>query len=500
MGLLAEVSRRASQLEQETPKVNPTFADLGVPESICTALERRGITEPFAIQAATIADTLAGHDVCGRAPTGSGKTLAFGVPLVALTERAETRRPHSLVLAPTRELADQIAAELDTFAGRLRVAVVYGGVGYGKQLDALQRGVDILVACPGRLEDLIQMGKVTLEAVDCVVVDEADRMADMGFLPAVRRLLDQTSPSRQTLLFSATLDGSVGELTHAYQHDPVRHEVGEDTPDITAANHFFWNVERTDRPRVAAQAINAAWPAIVFCRTRHGADRLERQLTKQGVTATAIHGGRNQNRRTRALAEFADGRAQALVATDVAARGIHIDRVASVVHYDLPADPKDYIHRSGRTARGGEGGTVVALVPPDQTKDARRLQRHAGIDEPIAEPDATALSDAAPAPIDIIEHVEPAERIERRPKKSKQTRRRTRRSGRSAGSTRGTVKFFNNKKGFGFIAADGHDNDVFVHYSNIATTGYKSLSEGQLVEFDLGQGRKGDEARNVQPV
>ncbi|MEO1056219.1 MAG: DEAD/DEAH box helicase [Actinomycetota bacterium] len=493
--------------------MNPTFAALGVPESICTALERRGITEPFAIQAATIADTLAGHDVCGRAPTGSGKTLAFGVPLVALTERAETRRPRSLVLAPTRELADQIAAELETFADRLRVAVVYGGVGYGKQLDALHRGVDILVACPGRLEDLIQMGKVTLDAVDRVVVDEADRMADMGFLPAVRRLLDQTSSSRQTLLFSATLDGSVGELTRAYQHDPVRHEVGEDTPDITAADHFFWSVERTDRPRVAAQAINAAWPAIVFCRTRHGADRLERQLAKQGVTATAIHGGRNQNRRTRALAEFADGRAQALVATDVAARGIHIDRVASVVHYDLPADPKDYIHRSGRTARGGEGGTVVALVPPNQTKDARRLQRHAGLDEPIAEPDTTALSDAAPelgravlAPTEQVETVETVDPVKpqkpQKPQKPKkqQRRRDRRRDGSRSGHTRGTVKFFNNKKGFGFIAADGHDNDVFVHYSNIATTGYKSLSEGQLVEFELGQGRKGDEARNVQPV
>ncbi len=483
--------------------MNPTFAALGVPESICTALERRGITEPFAIQAATIADTLAGRDVCGRAPTGSGKTLAFGVPLVALTERAETRRPHSLVLAPTRELADQIAAELTTFAGRLRVAVVYGGVGYGKQLDALQRGVDILVACPGRLEDLIQMGKVTLDAVDRVVVDEADRMADMGFLPAVRRLLDQTSPSRQTLLFSATLDGSVGELTHAYQRDPVRHEVGEDTPDITAADHFFWNVERPDRPRAAAQAINAAWPAIVFCRTRHGADRLERQLAKQGVTATAIHGGRNQNRRTRALAEFADGRAQALVATDVAARGIHIDRVASVVHYDLPPDPKDYIHRSGRTARGGEGGIVVALVPPDQAKEARRLQRDTGIDEPIAEPNPTALSDAAP----VLRAPAPTPASAPAPAKSagpkKKARRRARDAGgneRSTGSSRGTVKFFNNKKGFGFIAADGHENDLFVHYSNIAAKGYKSLSEGQLVEFDIGKGRKGDEARNVQPV
>ena len=483
--------------------MNPTFAQLGVPAPICAALEQRGITEPFAIQAATIADTLAGHDVCGRAPTGSGKTLAFGAPLVALSDRAEARRPRSLVLAPTRELADQIATELETFAGSLRIAAVYGGVGYGKQLDALRRGVDILIACPGRLEDLIQMGEVTLDAVDRVVIDEADRMADMGFLPVVRRILDQTSPTRQTLLFSATLDGTVGELTRAYQNDPVRREVGEDTPDITAADHYFWSVERTDRPRAAAETINAAWPTIVFCRTRHGADRLERQLAKQGVTATAIHGGRNQNKRNKALADFASGKAQALVATDVAARGIHIDRVAAVLHYDLPADHKDYIHRSGRTARGGDGGVVVSLVPPDQNKDARRLQRGAGLDEPLTDPNLDAL-DGASMPIEPPAPEPPAasEPSTPRPKrsaKSKNKRRRRNDAHAATSASRGTVKFFNNKKGFGFIERKG-EADLFVHYSNIATEGYKSLHEGQLVEFDLAPGRKGDEARNVQPV
>ncbi|GJM37063.1 MAG: hypothetical protein DHS20C19_04300 [Acidimicrobiales bacterium] len=458
-----------------------TFARLGVPEPICSALARNGITEPFEIQAATIEDTLAGRDVCGRAPTGSGKTLAFGVPLVALAERAEPRRPRSLVLAPTRELADQIASELQVFAGRTRVAVVYGGVGYGKQRSALRSGVDILVACPGRLEDLIQQGDVSLGAVERIVLDEADRMADMGFMPAVRRILDQTASDRQTLLFSATLDGDVAELTRRYQNDPIRHEVGEETPDITAAEHHFWKVEQSDRSRITADAINAVSPAIVFCRTRHGADRLKKQLARAGVGAAAIHGGRNQSQRNRALAEFGDGRTQALVATDVAARGIHIDEVASVIHYDPPGDHKAYIHRSGRTARGGRGGVVVSLVQPDQAKDVRRMQRDVGLDHQIIEPDTDRLS-AAPE----------------RGNSSTRTRHDVG-SANKGRNMQGTVKFFNNDKGFGFIEREG-DSDVFVHFSNIAGDGFKSLEEGQKVEFEVGPGRKGDEALNVRAI
>ena len=224
-----------------------TFAQLGVPTNICGALERRGFTEPFEIQAATIADALAGRDVCGRAPTGSGKTLAFGIPLVAKVERAERRHPRALILAPTRELAEQITTELRSFSGSVRVAAVYGGVSYGPQLKALREGVEVLVACPGRLEDLIEKGSVSLTAVDRVVLDEADRMADMGFMPAVRRILDQTSNDRQTVLFSATLDGDVAKLTRDYQKNPVRHEIGESTPDITSASHIFWNVETKER-------------------------------------------------------------------------------------------------------------------------------------------------------------------------------------------------------------------------------------------------------------
>jgi len=399
-----------------SPTRTPSFADLGVPSPICEALEARGITTPFAIQAATVADALAGRDVCGRAPTGSGKTLAFGVPLVAAVDRAQPGRPRGLVLAPTRELAEQIASELRSFAGRVRIGVVYGGVGYGPQLKALRSGVDVLVACPGRLVDLIDQGAVDLADVDRVVIDEADRMADMGFLPVVRRLLDQTSQPRQTVLFSATLDGDVAKLTRDHQIDPVRHEVGEETPDITAATHLFWQVDRTERVALTAEVVGAAWPAIVFCRTRHGADRLAKQLGRGDVKAAALHGARSQNQRTRALADFTDGRVHALVATDVAARGIHVDGVASVVHFDPPEDHKAYVHRSGRTARAGQDGVVISLVQPEQKKDSRRLQRDVGLDEPMTPPDLALVRDltppsvAAPAPAVTEDRRTPSDR------------------------------------------------------------------------------------------
>ena len=372
--------------------MSPTFARLGVPESICRALAERGITQPFDIQAAAVADALDGRDICGRAPTGSGKTLAFGIPLVVNATRARPHRPKALVLAPTRELADQIMTELRSFSGGVRVAVVYGGVGYGNQIQSLRRGVDILVACPGRLEDLIDQGIVSLDAVDAVVIDEADRMADMGFIPAVRRLLDQTATDRQTMMFSATLDGDVASLTRDYQCDPVRCEVGDETPDVISADHVFWNVAQTERTEVAAGAISAAGPAIVFCRTRHGCDRLARRLDRAGIATAAIHGGRSQNQRTRALGEFAAGRVQALVATDVAARGIHVEGVGAVIHYDAPEDHKTYLHRSGRTARAGRGGVVVSLVQPAQAKETGRMQRQLGLQQPITEVDLTAIS------------------------------------------------------------------------------------------------------------
>ena len=369
----------------------PTFAQLGAPDFIVSALAQRGISQPFAIQAATVADALAGRDVCGRAPTGSGKTLAFGIPLVASVGSAQPRKPRALVLAPTRELADQIKTELRTFAGERRVGVAYGGVGYGSQIGSLRRGVDILVACPGRLEDLISQGEANLSAVDRVVIDEADRMADMGFIPAVRRLLDQTAAERQTMLFSATLDGDVATLTRDYQRNPVRHEVGDETPDVSAADHVFWSVARTDRTDICAEAIDAAGSTIVFCRTRHGCDRVAKQLNRRGIAAAALHGGRSQPQRTRALAEFAAGKVQALVATDVAARGIHVEGVGAVVHYDLAADHKTYLHRSGRTARAGQGGVVVSLIQPEQAKELTSMQRKMGLQQHVTEVDVAAI-------------------------------------------------------------------------------------------------------------
>ena len=266
------------------------------------------------------------------------------------------------MLVPTRELAAQVCGELEWLGrGRkLRVAAVYGGAGFGAQFKALRRGVDVLVACPGRLTDLIERREVDLDEVEMVVVDEADRMADMGFLPAVQQLLDRTPATRQTLLFSATLDGAVDQLVRRYQRDPSRHLLPE--ADQTRATHRFWTADRGDRVAVTAEIVPAAGPTIVFCRTKHGADALAKKLEQRGVRSAAIHGNRSQGQRERALAAFADGKVQALVATDVAARGIHVDAVACVVHFDPPADFKDYTHRSGRTARAGANGTVVSLV------------------------------------------------------------------------------------------------------------------------------------------
>ena len=376
--------------------MSTTFAELGVPENICRSLENKGILKPFEIQKLTIADGLEGHDICGRAPTGSGKTIAFGIPLIANSKRGEPKHPGSLILAPTRELAEQIFSELRTFAGKTKIGVVYGGVGYGNQIKSLKQGIDILVACPGRLEDLIEQGFVNLSNVNHVVLDEADRMADMGFMPSVRRLLDQTNPERQTFLFSATLDKDVAKLTREYQTNPIRHEIGEETPDIKSAHHLFWKITNANKTEITAEAINAVWPAIIFCRTRHGSDRLAKRLNKLGIHGVTIHGGKSQNQRSRALADFTKGRVQALIATDVAARGIHVDGVASVIHYDPPEDHKAYIHRSGRTARAGQSGVVLSFVAPDQKKKARRLQHKIDIDQPIMEPDIEILKTLSP--------------------------------------------------------------------------------------------------------
>ena len=363
--------------------MSTTFAHLGVPERICSALARQGITEPFEIQAATIADAMAGRDVCGRAPTGSGKTLAFGIPLVAGVNRAEPRRPRALVLAPTRELAEQISTELRTFAGPVRIDVVYGGVGYGPQLKALRSGVDILVACPGRLEDLIEQGALSLSEVDMVVLDEADRMADMGFMPQVEWILRRVDRNHQTLLFSATLDGMVGGLIKRYQNDPVMHEIAGREATVAEMEHRFLAVHEMDRVRVAVAIINSSNRTLVFSRTKWGADKLTGKLIDEGVKAAAIHGNLRQSQREKALADFSNGRIQALVATDVAARGIHVDDVDVVIHYDPPSDAKTYLHRSGRTARAGESGVVVSLILWNEELEVRKLLRRLGMKVPI---------------------------------------------------------------------------------------------------------------------
>ena len=380
--------------------MNTSFADLGVPAPIVASLAERGIDAPFPIQALTLADTLAGRDVSGKAPTGSGKTLAFGIPLVVGCPTAERRRPRRLVLVPTRELATQVADELSKLAGRKgpRVAAFFGGVPIPRNIKALERGVDIAVACPGRLTDLIDQRLIRLDDVDVVVLDEADRMADMGFLPQVRKLLDKCRDDRQTVLFSATLDGDIDVLVRNYQHDPVLHELEvpeEELPDIA---HHFWAVDRTERVATAAQVVDRMGPTVVFCRTKRGAERVAKQLTNAGVAAAAIHGDRSQNQRDRALEDFRAGRAQALVATDVAARGIHVDDVAAVIHFDPPEDPKDYVHRSGRTARAGAAGVVVCLVIPEKASAVRGLQRSLDLPSGLLDADPTSLGEPAVRP------------------------------------------------------------------------------------------------------
>ena len=377
-----------------------SFASLGVPPKIVAALDKRGIAQPFPIQSLTIADALAGRDLSGRAPTGSGKTLAFAIPIAALVKPGQPRRPRALVLVPTRELASQVADELTPLANAVgrKVGVFYGGTNITRDQRFLRHGIDVIVATPGRLADLVQRRDCDLRDVDLVVLDEADRMADMGFLPEVQRLLDRTSSQRQTLLFSATLDGDVDVLVRRYQRNPVRRELIADAADEGDVRHFFWHAEPHDRVRIAGDIVrHIKAPTIVFTRTKHGADRVARQLDRHGISAVAIHGDRSQKQRERALSDFTNGRAGALVATDVAARGIHVDGVGVVLHFDPPGTDKDYVHRSGRTGRAGADGLVVTLVPPDKRKDVKALQRALEMPQHVGNPQVTDLGPAGAA-------------------------------------------------------------------------------------------------------
>jgi len=500
----------------DAPRVTSIpFAELGLPPRILQRLQSQGMSDSFPIQAAVIPDALAGRDVAGRAPTGSGKTLGFGLPLVARLTDAKPKRPVALVLAPTRELAEQIMGEIAPFAkaeGHAAVAI-YGGVGYGPQKRALDQGVEVVVACPGRLEDLLQMRALDLRDIATVVIDEADQMADMGFLPAVRRIVEQTRSDRQVLLFSATLDGPVAKLVADFQRNPARHEVGPKGPDVHAAQHLFWTVTREERVNTTAEVINRLGSTIVFTRTRHGADRLAKQLGKIGVDAEPIHGGRSQGQRDRALASFKKGSASALIATDVAARGIHVNGVSAVVHFDPPAEDSTYLHRSGRTARAGATGTVVSLLEGSQKKDAMKLQRGIGISEPITEPRFGSL--VAPAKVARVAPAK-AERSdsEDRPERAARTERPARRDDqREPRSTvvamarpprttdgDGSVKFFNSGRGYGFITPDGGAKDLFVHFSVIIDEGFKTLDNGARVSYQVRDGRNGQEAFDVRVV
>ena len=364
-----------------------TFAALGVAPDLVDALKARGIESAFAIQELTIPDALAGRDVCGKAKTGSGKTLAFGVPIVQRLERAEPRRPLALILVPTRELATQVKEELEPLAAARdrTVLAVYGGSPMEKQIAELQRGVDMVVATPGRLIDLIERKEISVQAVSMVVIDEADRMADMGFMPQVEWVLRHVGSAHQTLLFSATLDGMVDGLIKRYQSDPVLHEVASRAVTVDEMHHRFLLVHEMDKARVAASIAKHANRAIMFTRTKFGADRLVRNLSDLGVKAAAIHGDLRQTSREKALAGFMDGSIPVLVATDVAARGIHVDDVDVVVHYDPPSDHKTYLHRSGRTARAGTTGVVVTLILWNEEVEMRRMIRRLGLDHPLVE-------------------------------------------------------------------------------------------------------------------
>ena len=381
----------------ENMTAQPSFADLGVPTPLIDSLTERGITSPFPIQVSTLPDSLAGRDVLGRGKTGSGKTLAFSIPLATRLDPATRRpsRPTGLVLAPTRELATQIAATLQPLAAArgLKVTTIFGGVAQSRQETALRAGADIVVACPGRLEDLMRQKLISLDAVQIAVLDEADHMADLGFLPGVTRILAATPADGQRLLFSATLDNGVDKLVKRFLRNPVSHSVDEANSPVAAMTHHVFHVSGADvKKDLVLRLASGSDRRILFMRTKHQARKLARQLTTAGIPSVDLHGNLSQNARDRNLAAFSDGTARVLVATDIAARGVHVDDVGLVVHVDPPAEHKAYLHRSGRTARAGSAGDVVTIVLPEQRSDTSVLLRKAGIK--VAPQQVTAASDS----------------------------------------------------------------------------------------------------------
>jgi superfamily II DNA/RNA helicase len=406
---------------------NSSFADLGVPARLISNLSARGITDPFPIQVSTLPDTLAGLDVLGRGKTGSGKTLAFAIPLVVRLADAKRRPAHptGLVLAPTRELATQISTALEPLAASygLKVTTIFGGVSQSRQESALRAGADIVVACPGRLEDLMRQRLISLDSVDITVLDEADHMADLGFLPGVTRILAATPSNGQRLLFSATLDNGVDKLVKRFLRNHVMHSVDEVNSHVAEMTHHVFHVGSAGaKAELVHRLASGTGRRILFMRTKHQARKLARQLTDAGVPSVDLHGNLSQPARDRNLAAFSSGEARVLVATDIAARGVHVDDVQLVVHVDPPAEHKAYLHRSGRTARAGSAGDVVTVVLPEQRRDTSALMRKAGISvspqqvTAASEPVAELVGEIAPyqAPAPKTAHVQPAQRSQPR--------------------------------------------------------------------------------------
>jgi ATP-dependent RNA helicase RhlE len=475
-----------------------TFTDLGVSARVVAALERRGITHPFEIQALVIRDATAGRDVLAKSRTGSGKTLGFGIPLVERLD-ASAARPGALVLVPTRELAIQVADEIGAIAKArgLKVTAIYGGAGLQAQARAASRS-DVLVATPGRLQDLLDRRALSLGSVRILVLDEADRMLDMGFQPQVDRILREVPERRQTMLFSATLDGLVGKLARDYTRAAVAHEVRSERPTVEAASHRFLGAEKEARVDVLTSLLREeGGTTLVFVRTKRGADRLAKKLTRSGENAVAMHGDLSQGQRERALDRFSTGRARVLVATDVAARGLDVDDIAHVVNFDPPHDGDTYVHRVGRTARAGRSGLGTTLVMPDQEAEVGHWAARLGLAGEFTADGLRIAGARSSAP----------------PRSGRRTtRKRIRRStngasgaahengGRCISMATGTVKWFNDQKGYGFITPENGAKDLFVHHSSIVADGYKSLAEGATVEFDERAGTKGPEATNVKAI
>lgn len=374
-----------TDMTDTTDTTTASFGDLGIDADIVAELESQGITEPFPIQTMTIPDALSGIDITGKAQTGSGKTLAFGIPMIMKVGAPQSRKPHGLILVPTRELASQVTSALEPLlkVKNLTAVAVYGGAPMGPQIDALQAGASIAIATPGRLLDLLERRALDPQAISIVTIDEADQMADMGFMPQVRRIMAQIPETRQTFLFSATLDHQVGELIDRYMTDPTVFEVESDTETVDTMEHRFLKVHYMDKAKVVAELSKHNDRILAFTRTKAGADRTARDLKELGVAAAAIHGDLPQRKREQSLQRFSEGRIHVLVATNVAARGLHIDGVDVVVHFDPPDDPKTYLHRSGRTARAGEEGLVVTLVEWDQVNEVLGIQRRAELNVPI---------------------------------------------------------------------------------------------------------------------